>query len=232
MPQSSGQQMAAWSPAATPRRVWPSMMRAVRPTTETSASSAATSPAPTAGPWIADTIGFEQSMTLTTRSRASRIVRRRAVVVGDHRVDQLEAAAGRERLARAPQQGDVASSGSRSTVSQTSASWRCAAGPTAFRPGASRVIRSTPSRGPVEGRGRGKSAYGIAHTRPSAGTAGGATGWPGPCGAPGAGPLRAALRFDHDLAEHAGGDLGPARRAPGRSGRRAGSRRRSRSSRR
>jgi hypothetical protein len=78
MPHSSGQQMAAWSPAATPRRVWPSMMRAVRPATDTSASSAHTSPAPTAGPWIADTIGFEQLMTLLTMSRASRRVRVRA----------------------------------------------------------------------------------------------------------------------------------------------------------
>ena len=28
MPHSSGQTIAAWSPAATPSRVWPSMMRA------------------------------------------------------------------------------------------------------------------------------------------------------------------------------------------------------------
>src|SRR5690606_11717442 len=48
MPHSSGQTMAAWSPAATPRRVWPSMMRAVRPATEMSASRATASPAPTA----------------------------------------------------------------------------------------------------------------------------------------------------------------------------------------
>ncbi len=75
MPHSSGQQMAAWSPAATPRRVWPSMIRAVRATTDTSARMPATSPAPTAGPWIADTIGLEQLMTLKTRSRASRMTR-------------------------------------------------------------------------------------------------------------------------------------------------------------
>ena len=43
--------------------------------TEMSASSAATRPAPTAGPWIAETIGFEQSMMLVTRSRASRSTR-------------------------------------------------------------------------------------------------------------------------------------------------------------
>jgi len=35
-------------------------------------------PAPTAGPCIADTIGFEQLMTLKTRSRASRMTRVRA----------------------------------------------------------------------------------------------------------------------------------------------------------
>ena len=51
------------------------MMRAVRAAIETSASRPATSPAPTAGPWIADTIGFEQSITFRTMSRASRITR-------------------------------------------------------------------------------------------------------------------------------------------------------------
>ena len=40
-----------------------------------SARRATTSPAPTAGPWIAETIGLEQSMTLWTRSRASRSTR-------------------------------------------------------------------------------------------------------------------------------------------------------------
>jgi hypothetical protein len=64
MPQSSGQMIAAWSPAATPRRVWPSMMRAERAAIETSASRPATSPAPTAGPCIAETTGFEQLMRL------------------------------------------------------------------------------------------------------------------------------------------------------------------------
>jgi hypothetical protein len=64
MPHSNGQQIAAWSPAATPMRVWPSMIRADRVAIEMSASSAAASPAPTAGPWIADTIGFEQLITL------------------------------------------------------------------------------------------------------------------------------------------------------------------------
>jgi hypothetical protein len=75
MPHSSGQHSAAWSPAATPRRVWPSMMRAERPATDTSARIPATSPAPTAGPCRADTTGLEQLMTLNTRSRASRSTR-------------------------------------------------------------------------------------------------------------------------------------------------------------
>jgi hypothetical protein len=64
MPHSSGQTMAAWSPAATPRRVWPSTIFASRAAMEMSASSPATSPAPTAGPCIALTIGLSQLMTL------------------------------------------------------------------------------------------------------------------------------------------------------------------------
>jgi hypothetical protein len=56
--------MAEWSPAAMPRRVWPSMMRAVRPTMTTSDTIAADNPAPTAGPSIAATTGFEQLITL------------------------------------------------------------------------------------------------------------------------------------------------------------------------
>ena len=60
MPQSSGQMIAAWSPAATPRRVWPSISRAFFAAMEMSAISAAASPAPTAGPWIAEMMIFEQ----------------------------------------------------------------------------------------------------------------------------------------------------------------------------
>ena len=47
------------------------MILALRAAIEMSARRATTSPAPTAGPWIADTIGFEHSMTLRTRSLAS-----------------------------------------------------------------------------------------------------------------------------------------------------------------
>ena len=64
MPQSSGQLMTEWSPAATPSRVWPSMMRADLPAMEMSQSSPATRPAPTATPFSAETVGLQQSMML------------------------------------------------------------------------------------------------------------------------------------------------------------------------
>ena len=60
MPQSSGQMIAAWSPAATPSRVCPSMIRASRAAMGMSAIRPQTSPAPTAGPCIIDTTGLEQ----------------------------------------------------------------------------------------------------------------------------------------------------------------------------
>src|SRR6266542_2651236 len=63
-PHSSGQTIPAWSPAATPSRVCPSMMRAPRAAMETSASRPTTRPAPTAGPAIADTTGLAQLTTL------------------------------------------------------------------------------------------------------------------------------------------------------------------------
>ena len=56
--------MAAWSPAATPRRVWPSTIFALLAAIEMSASSPATRPAPTAGPCMALTMGLSQLMTL------------------------------------------------------------------------------------------------------------------------------------------------------------------------
>ena len=74
-------------------------------------------------------------MTLKTRSRASRMTRVRTRVVVDHAVEQLEAAAGRERLARRPAAARRRTSGSRSTVSHTSASSRCTSWSTALRPG-------------------------------------------------------------------------------------------------
>ena len=49
-PQSSGQTIAAWSPAATPSFVWPSTIRAAGVAIEMSASSPTARPAPTAGP--------------------------------------------------------------------------------------------------------------------------------------------------------------------------------------
>jgi hypothetical protein len=64
MPHSSGQTMAAWSPAATPSRVWPSTIFAPFAAMGMSASSPATSPAPTAGPCMALTMGLSQLMRL------------------------------------------------------------------------------------------------------------------------------------------------------------------------
>ena len=64
MPHSNGQLIIAESPAATPRLVCPSTIFAFFPAIDMSANNPATNPAPTAGPFIADTIGFEQFMTL------------------------------------------------------------------------------------------------------------------------------------------------------------------------
>ena len=64
MPQSSGQMIAAWSPAATPRRVWPSVIRAVSDAMLTSARRATTNPAPTATPLIAETTGLSRLIML------------------------------------------------------------------------------------------------------------------------------------------------------------------------
>ncbi len=64
IPQSSGQTIAAWSPAATPSFVCPSTIRAFGVAIEMSARSPTASPAPIAWPVIADTIGLGQSITL------------------------------------------------------------------------------------------------------------------------------------------------------------------------
>ena len=56
--------IAAWSPAATPRRVCPSVSRAVAEMMLTSASSATTRPAPTAAPLIAETTGLSRLIML------------------------------------------------------------------------------------------------------------------------------------------------------------------------
>ena len=52
--------MTAWSPAATPSLVWPSTILADGAAMLMSASNATASPAPTAGPSIAATIGLLQ----------------------------------------------------------------------------------------------------------------------------------------------------------------------------
>ncbi|EEF26234.1 conserved hypothetical protein [Ricinus communis] len=67
MPHSSGQIIAAWSPAVTPMRTWPSNSLACLAAIGTSHSSASARPAPTAEPLIADTIGFLQSISALTR---------------------------------------------------------------------------------------------------------------------------------------------------------------------
>jgi hypothetical protein len=146
MPHSSGQQMAAWSPAATPRRVWPSTITARRPATETSASRATTSPAPTAGPTMADTMGVEQSSTCITRSRASRMTRARAA--GSPAISWIIwKLPPEEKASPAPRTTTTRVSGSRSTTGQTSARSWCMAASTELRPGASSVIRRIPGSG-------------------------------------------------------------------------------------
>ena len=64
MPASSGQMIAAWSPAATPSLTCPSPSFASSAAMAMSASSATTTPAPTATPLIAETMGLSQSMML------------------------------------------------------------------------------------------------------------------------------------------------------------------------
>ena len=75
MPHSSGQIATAWSPPATPRRMWPSVILAASSMMLMSARSATASPAPTATPLMADTIGVSQSIIVRTMSPASRITR-------------------------------------------------------------------------------------------------------------------------------------------------------------
>ena len=122
------------------------MMRAVLATTDTSARMPATRPAPTAGPWMAETMGFEQLMTLKTRSVRVRMTRVRVAYVRHEGVEQLKEPPA-EKALPAPRRTATRVSGSRSTSSQMSASSRCTEGPTALRPGPSMVMRSTPSDG-------------------------------------------------------------------------------------
>ena len=64
IPHSSGQMMAAWSPAPTPSRRWPSVSRASSAMMLMSAMSATARPAPTATPLIAEITGFSQPAML------------------------------------------------------------------------------------------------------------------------------------------------------------------------
>jgi hypothetical protein len=56
--------MAAWSPATTPSRVWPSVMRAVSDMMLMSERRATTSPAPTATPLMAEMTGLSRLIML------------------------------------------------------------------------------------------------------------------------------------------------------------------------
>ena len=64
MPQSSGQMMAAWSPAPTPSLTWPSVILASSAMMLMSANMATARPAPTATPLIAEMTTFSQFMML------------------------------------------------------------------------------------------------------------------------------------------------------------------------
>ena len=124
MPHSSGQQIAAWSPAATPSRVWPSMIRAVRPDDR----HVGEQPGDQAGADRGAVDGRHDRLRAVDDvehevARLAHDPRAHRVVVDDV-VEQLEAAARGERLSRAASTATRVS-GSRSTVSHTSASWRC-----------------------------------------------------------------------------------------------------------
>ena len=97
IPHRSGQTIAAWSPAATPSFVWPSTMRAFGLARETSARSPTTSPAPTAGPVIAETIGVGQREHVVDEVAGLVEDAQASIgVVGD-REHEVEVAAGAER---------------------------------------------------------------------------------------------------------------------------------------
>ena len=101
MPQSSGQMIAAWSPAATPIRVWPSMRRAERPAIEMSASRPDDEPGADGHAVhrrddrlaaVDDVV--DEVARLAEHPGARREVR-------DHLLDEIEVAARRERAAGA-----------------------------------------------------------------------------------------------------------------------------------
>ncbi len=95
---------------------------------------------------MAETIGFEQLMTLKTRSRASRMMRSRVASspINDSIMSKFPPD---ENPLPAPCSRATLVSGSRSTASQTSASWRCMAAFTELSPGESSVMRRTASDG-------------------------------------------------------------------------------------
>ena len=149
IPHSSGQQIAAWSPAATPRRVWPSMILAVRRGDRD------------VGEQADDQAGADRRAVDRRHDRLRAVddvvdevarlahhPRAHGVVV-DHLLDQLEAAAGGERLARALDERDA---DRRVAVDrrQTSASSRCSVAADGVEPGGVERDPQHAIGGPVE----------------------------------------------------------------------------------
>jgi hypothetical protein len=145
MPHSSGQTMAAWSPAATPSRVWPSMMRADLAAIEMSASRPATRPAPTAGPCMAETIGLREAIRLRT-SRVALLKSCENCWLGSKApaTGMSSSAPPAQKARPSPVMIVTRVSGSASMAAQTASSCRCMVGVTALAlPGLLRVRRST-----------------------------------------------------------------------------------------
>ena len=106
-PHRSGQMSTAWSPAVTPSFVWPSTMRAFGDAIEMSARRPTASPAPTAGPVIAETIGVGQATHVV--DEVARLVEdapSRCRVVGDLE-HEVEVAARAERAVGAADEHDA-----------------------------------------------------------------------------------------------------------------------------
>ena len=88
--------MAAWSPAATPSRAWPSESRADSPMMLTSASRATASPAPTATPLIADDDRLDRRQHRLDDRPGVPPLLDHGGVVGGHPLDHGQVPAGRE----------------------------------------------------------------------------------------------------------------------------------------
>ena len=150
IPHRSGQIRAAWSPAATPNRAWPSERRADSAMMLTSASRATASPAPTATPLMAETIGLTEASISSTTALASRHCSTTApwsVVI----LSTMARSPPAEKARPAPVITDTATESSASTTDQTSESSRCSRSLAALSTsGRSMVIEEDPGCGPVE----------------------------------------------------------------------------------